>query len=65
MKPVELAVAAAVRLFKAVGKNELLGHAREGRAQPVPARARHRRASARETLGIAPPQVYIVEQPAR
>lgn len=62
MKPVELAVTAAVRLFKAVGKNQLLGNAvRVGPKQFPRVHALVMRCA--ETLGVPPPTLYIVNSP--
>ncbi len=62
MKPVELAVAAAVRLFKAVGKNDLLGRAVKVGPRQFP-RVDELAKRCSETLGIAPPTLYIVNSP--
>jgi Zn-dependent protease with chaperone function len=62
MKPVELAVSAAVRLFKAVGKNELLGHAVKVGPRQFP-RVHKLAVQCAETLGIATPTLYIVNEP--
>lgn len=62
IKPVELAVTAAVRLFKTVGKSELLGHAVKVGPNQIPRVHRLAMRSA-ETLGIAVPTVYIVNSP--
>ena len=61
-KPVELAVAAAVRMFKNVGKAELLGHAVKVGPRQFP-RVHGLAARCAETLGIATPTVYIVNNP--
>ena len=62
MKPVELAVTAAVRMFQTVGKNELLGHAvKVGPKQFPKLHGMVQRCA--ETLGIAPPTLYIVNSP--
>jgi Zn-dependent protease with chaperone function len=62
MKPVELAVAAGVRMFEAVGKTELLGHAvKIGPKQFPRVHAVAERCAA--TLGIATPTLYIVNNP--
>lgn len=62
MKPVELAVAATVRLFKAVGKNELLGHAVKVGPRQFP-RVHELAVRCAETLGINVPTMYIVNEP--
>lgn len=62
MKPVELAVTAAVRLFKAVGKSELLGHAVKVGPSQFP-RVHGLAVQCAETLGIATPTLYIVNSP--
>jgi Zn-dependent protease with chaperone function len=62
LKPVELAVTAAVRLFKAVGKNELLGHAVKVGPTQFP-RVHNLAIRCAETLGIATPTMYIVNNP--
>jgi Zn-dependent protease with chaperone function len=62
MKPVELAVAATVRLFKAVGKNELLGHAVKVGPRQFP-RVHELAVRCSDTLGIAVPTMYIVNEP--
>lgn len=62
MKPVELAVAGAVRFFKSVGKADLLGHAVKVGPNQFPrvhALVQH----CAQTLGIATPTVYIVNSP--
>jgi Zn-dependent protease with chaperone function len=62
MKPVELAVTAAVRLFKAVGKNQLLGNAvRVGPNQFPRVYALVQKCA--DTLGITPPTLYITNSP--
>ena len=62
IKPVELAVTAAVRLFKTVGKNELLGHAVKVGPNQFP-RVHNLAVRCADTLGIAPPTVYIINNP--
>lgn len=62
MKPVELAVAASVRFFKAVGKSDLLGHAVKVGPNQFP-RVHGIAAECAQTLGIAVPTVYIVNDP--
>ena len=62
MKPVELAVAAAVRMFQTVGKNELLGHAVKVGPNQFP-RIHGVVLRCAETLGITPPTLYILNSP--
>jgi hypothetical protein len=62
VKPVELAVAAAVRMFKNVGKAELLGHAVKVGPRQFP-RVHGLARSCADTLGIATPTVYIINNP--
>ncbi len=62
MKPVELAVTAAVRLFKAVGKNELLGHAVKVGPRQFP-RVHALTLECAKTLDIVPPALYITNSP--
>ncbi|MEZ4296455.1 MAG: M48 family metallopeptidase [Polyangiaceae bacterium] len=62
MKPVELAVAAAVRMFQTVGKNELLGHAVKVGPQQFP-KIHGVVQRCAETLGIPVPVLYIVNSP--
>ncbi len=62
MKPVELAVTAAVRMFQTVGKNELLGHAVKVGPKQFP-RIHGMVLKCAETLGITPPTLYIVNSP--
>jgi Zn-dependent protease with chaperone function len=59
MKPVELAVAASVRFFKSAGKAELLGHGVKVGPNQFP-RVHGLAADCANTLGIATPTVYIV-----
>jgi Zn-dependent protease with chaperone function len=61
-KPVQFAVEATVRMFKAVVRNELLGHAVKVGPRQFP-RLNGLVVSCAETLGIAPPTVYIVNSP--
>ncbi len=62
LKPVEVAVRAAVKLSEAYGKSELLGHSvKVGPRQFPRVDALAKRAA--ETLGIKPPTVYIVNSP--
>jgi Zn-dependent protease with chaperone function len=61
-KPVVMAVEASVRLFKKLGQHQLLGHAVKVGERQFPrihAIARH----ASDVLGIAPPQVFVVNSP--
>ena len=62
LKPVELAVASAVRSFKSFEKNQLLGHAVRVSPKQFP-RVHELTRHCAETLGIVPPTVYIVNQP--
>jgi Zn-dependent protease with chaperone function len=62
VKPVELAIAAAVRMFKNVGKAELLGHAVKIGPRQFP-RVHALTERCAETLGIAAPTVYVVSNP--
>jgi Zn-dependent protease with chaperone function len=62
MKPVVLAVTAAVRLFKAVGKNQFLGNAVRVGPNQFP-RIHKLVVRCAETLGIAPPTLYITNNP--
>jgi Zn-dependent protease with chaperone function len=62
MKPVELAVTAAVRLFKAVGKNQLLGNAVRVGPNQFP-RVHRLVTQCADTLGITPPTLYITNSP--
>ncbi len=61
-KPVELAVAAAVRLLRNVGKNELLGTAVKVGPKQF-ARVHDVTRSCAETLGIPTPSLYIRNNP--
>src|SRR3954471_20379788 len=62
LRPVELAVAAAVRTFKNVGKAELLGHAVKIGPRQFP-RVHALAERCAETLGIPAPTVYVVSNP--
>ncbi|MEP7052297.1 MAG: M48 family metallopeptidase [Pseudomonadota bacterium] len=62
LKPVELAVAAAVRTFKNVGKAELLGHAVKIGPRQFP-RVQAIAERCAETLGIPVPTLYVVSNP--
>jgi Zn-dependent protease with chaperone function len=62
IKPVELAVAATVRSYKQFGKNQLLGQAVRVGPRQFP-RVHEIAHQCAETLGIAPPTVYVVNQP--
>ena len=62
LKPVELAVTAAVRMFQTVGKNELLGHAVKVGPNQFP-RIHKLVVRCAETLGIPPPTLFIVSSP--
>ncbi len=61
-KAVELAVAAAVRMFKSFGKAELLGHAVKVGERQFP-RVHQLGLKCARTLGITPPTIYIVNSP--
>jgi Zn-dependent protease with chaperone function len=61
-KPVALAVEASVRLFKQMGKHQLLGHAVKVSDRQFPRIYRITK-QACDTLQIAMPQVFIVNQP--
>ena len=61
-KAVELAVAAGVRAFKQVGKAQLLGHSVKIGPRQFP-RVHALTRSAADKLGIAPPTVYVVNNP--
>jgi len=63
VKPVELAVASTVRMFKSVWRNELLGHAVKVGDRQFP-RIAKLTARCAETLQIATPTVYIVNNPS-
>jgi Zn-dependent protease with chaperone function len=62
IKPVELAVTAAVRLFKATGKNELLGKSVKVGPNQFP-RVHSLAVECAKTLGIAVPTIYIQNNP--
>lgn len=62
MKAVELAVAAGVRMFKHVGKAELLGHAVKVGPRQFP-RVHALAEQCAQTLGIATPTLYVVNNP--
>ncbi len=61
-KPVELAVAAAVRMFKHVGKAELLGRAVKVGPRQFP-RVHALASGCAETLGLTVPTVYVANSP--
>ncbi|HEY8076706.1 MAG TPA: M48 family metallopeptidase [Labilithrix sp.] len=61
-KPVELAVASSVRIFKQVWRGQLLGSAVKVGDRQFP-RIQGIAKECSETLGIATPQVYIVNSP--
>lgn len=63
IKPVELAVRAAVRLFKAAGKNELLGTAVKVGPTQFP-RVHNLALKCAKELDIAAPTLYIVNNPS-
>jgi Zn-dependent protease with chaperone function len=62
MKPIELAVAAGVRVFKHIGKAELLGHAVKVGPRQFP-RVHALAERCASTLGIATPTLYVVNNP--
>lgn len=59
MKPIELAVSAAVRFFKSAGKAELLGQGVKVGPRQFP-RVHGLTVECSQTLGIATPTVYII-----
>jgi Zn-dependent protease with chaperone function len=61
-KPVALAVEASVRLFKQIGKHQLLGHAVKVSERQFPRIYRITKQAA-DTLQIAMPQVFVVNSP--
>jgi Zn-dependent protease with chaperone function len=61
-KPVALAVEASVRLFKQIGRHQLLGHAVKVSERQFPKIHRITKTAA-DTLQIAMPQVFIVNNP--
>lgn len=61
-KPVALAVEASVRLFKQIGKHQLLGHAVKVSERQLPRIYRITK-TASDVLQIAMPQVFIVNNP--
>jgi Zn-dependent protease with chaperone function len=61
-KPVALAVEASVRLFKQIGKHQLLGHAVKVSERQFPRIYRITK-QASDTLQITMPQVFVVNQP--
>jgi Zn-dependent protease with chaperone function len=61
IKPVELAIAAAVRLFKSVGRNELLGNSVKVGPRQFP-RVHALATSCADTLGIPVPTLYVVNR---
>ena len=62
IKPIELAVTATVRMFKAVYRNRLLGSAVKVGPNQFP-RVHKLGLVCAETLGIKPPQMFIVNDP--
>ncbi|MBL9022563.1 MAG: M48 family metallopeptidase [Myxococcales bacterium] len=60
--PIESVVTASVRLFRSVGKSQLLGHAVKVGPRQFP-RVHALAARCADTLGIATPTVYIVNSP--
>src|ERR1700733_15145589 len=61
-KPVALAVEASVRLFKQIGKHQLLGHAVKVSERQLPRIYRITKRAA-DTLQIPMPQVFVVNSP--
>lgn len=61
-KPVELAVASTVRMYKQVWRGQLLGNSVKVSDRQFP-RIQKLAEGCAETLGIQPPQVYIVNDP--
>ena len=62
LKPVELAVAAGVRMFKSFGKADLLGRGVKVGPNQFP-RVHRLGLKCARTLGITPPTIYIVNSP--
>ncbi len=62
LKPVELAVTATIRLFQAVGRNELLGHAVKVGPNQFP-HIQRLVVQCSDKLGIAPPTLFITSSP--
>lgn len=62
IRPVELAVASTVRMFKTVWRSQLLGSAVKVSERQFP-RIQSIAKQCADTLGIATPQVYIVNSP--
>lgn len=62
IKPIELAVAASVRMFKSIGRGQLLGHAVKVSSRQFP-RLQGIAKECAETIGVATPTVYIVNSP--
>ncbi len=62
VKPVEMAVSSAVRLMRQVGRNELLGTAVKVGPEQFP-RVYELGLRCADTLGIAPPTIYIKNNP--
>ncbi len=62
VKPVELAVAAGVRMFKHIGKAQLLGQAVKVGPRQFP-RVHALAESCAQTLGISTPTLYVVNNP--
>jgi Zn-dependent protease with chaperone function len=62
MAPVEYAVAATVRMFKAFGKNELLGHTVRVTERQFP-RIHALNVQAAQSLGIPTPTLYVGQNP--
>ncbi len=62
MKPIELVVASTVRMWKQMGRSQLLGTAVKVSDRQFP-RIQSLVAKCADTLGIATPQIYIVNSP--
>lgn len=62
MKPIELVVASTVRMWKQMGRSQLLGTAVRVSDRQFP-RIQALVAKCADTLGIATPQIYIVNSP--
>ncbi|GAC1519841.1 MAG: hypothetical protein NVS3B10_21410 [Polyangiales bacterium] len=62
MAPVEYAIAATVRMFKAFGKNELLGHTVRVTERQFP-RLHALNVQSAQTLGIPTPALYVGQNP--
>lgn len=63
VKPIEHVVTSSVRLFRSIMKGQLLGHSVKVGPNQFP-KLHKLTAKCADTLGIAPPTVYIVNNPA-